>query len=124
MEFRRLGQHRALKLPQRSLLIMDDEARLAWQHYIPHRKSDVVNSIIIPRAAHRISFTFRQVDYRIPLMLFRAYVLCLCAGNQPPHLGSQSLKISSPAAFNHTTSLLRVYLSFHILSHQYSPAQT
>ncbi|KAK9865001.1 hypothetical protein WJX84_004818 [Apatococcus fuscideae] len=30
-------------------------------HYIPHRKSDVVNSIIIPRAAHRISFTFRQV---------------------------------------------------------------
>lgn len=62
MEFRRQGQHRALKLPQRSLLIMDDEARLAWQHYIPHRKSDVVNSIIIPRAAHRISFTFRQVS--------------------------------------------------------------
>ena len=65
MEFRRLGEQRALKLPQRSLLIMHDEARLAWQHYIPHRKSDVVESIIIPRAAHRVSFTFRQVTLQL-----------------------------------------------------------
>ncbi|KAK9867667.1 hypothetical protein WJX84_002914 [Apatococcus fuscideae] len=60
IEFRRDGVHRALRLPARSLLIMADEARLAWQHYIPHRKSDIVNSIIIPRG-HRISLTFRQV---------------------------------------------------------------
>ena len=65
IEFRRDGVHRALRLPARSLLIMADEARLAWQHYIPHRKSDIVNSIIIPRG-HRISLTFRQVQESPP----------------------------------------------------------
>ncbi|GBG92992.1 hypothetical protein CBR_g58096, partial [Chara braunii] len=31
-------QRRAVFLPQRSLLVMLDEARYAWNHYIPHRK--------------------------------------------------------------------------------------
>lgn len=44
-----------------------DEARYAWQHYIPHRKSDLVASAsgagepeVVPRAERRVSFTFRQ----------------------------------------------------------------
>ncbi len=44
-----------------------DEARHAWQHYIPHRKSDLVASAsgageaeVVPRAERRVSFTFRQ----------------------------------------------------------------
>lgn len=45
-----------------------DEARYAWQHYIPHRKSDLVASAsgagepeVVHRAPRRVSFTFRQV---------------------------------------------------------------
>eukprot|EP00873_Tetraselmis_striata_P033272 jgi/Tetstr1/453536/TSEL_040504.t1 len=56
MEFRRDGERRALLLPRRSLLVMAGEARYAWAHYIPHRKSDVV-----PRPPRRVSFTFRKV---------------------------------------------------------------
>ncbi len=78
MEFRRQGEHRALKLPQRSLLIMDDEARLAWAHYIPHRKSDIVESIIVPRAARRISFTFRQVPTPAAACMVRCGVQAGC----------------------------------------------
>ncbi|PRW57369.1 alkylated DNA repair alkB-like protein 8 [Chlorella sorokiniana] len=69
MVFRRDGHSpRALFLPPRSLLVMADEARYAWQHYIPHRKSDLVASAggagepeVVPRAERRVSFTFRQV---------------------------------------------------------------
>jgi hypothetical protein len=31
------------------------------QHYIPHRKADWVNGQLMPRAARRVSLTFRQV---------------------------------------------------------------
>lgn len=31
-------ERRKLFLPQRSLLILSDEARYAWHHYIPHHK--------------------------------------------------------------------------------------
>lgn len=47
-----------------------DEARYAWQHYIPHRKSDLVASAsgagepeVVQRAQRRVSFTFRQVRH-------------------------------------------------------------
>lgn len=42
MEFRRGDERRSLALPPRSLLVMAGEARYAWAHYIPHRKSDVI----------------------------------------------------------------------------------
>ena len=42
MDFRRHGLRRGVALPPRSLLVMEGEARLAWAHYIPHRKSDRV----------------------------------------------------------------------------------
>ena len=61
MEFRREVERKALFLPPRSLLVMADEARYAWHHYIPHRRSDTVDGCVIPRAAKRVSFTFRKV---------------------------------------------------------------
>lgn len=61
MEFRRGGEQRALFLPPRSLLVMADEARYAWHHYIPHRRSDPLDGQAVPRAASRVSFTFRKV---------------------------------------------------------------
>lgn len=61
MEFRRGAEQRALFLPPRSLLVMADEARYAWHHYIPHRRSDPLDGEAVPRAASRVSFTFRKV---------------------------------------------------------------
>ena len=61
MDFRRQGVRRGLALPPRSLLVMDGEARLAWAHYIPHRKADLIaGQGWVPRG-RRISLTFRQV---------------------------------------------------------------
>ena len=61
MDFRRHGLRRGVALPPRSLLVMDGEARLAWAHYIPHRKSDHVQGAgWVPRG-RRVSLTFRQV---------------------------------------------------------------
>ena len=46
------------------------EARYCWQHYIPHRKSDLVAAAqpggapqAVPRAQRRVSFTFRQASF-------------------------------------------------------------
>lgn len=61
MELRRGTEQRALFLTPRSLLVMADEARYAWHHYIPHRRSDTVDGQSVPRAASRVSFTFRKV---------------------------------------------------------------
>ncbi len=60
MEMRKDGEHRAIYLPARSLLIMAGASRYEWLHYIPHRKSDVVQGAAIPRQ-RRVSFTFRKV---------------------------------------------------------------
>ena len=62
MEMRKGSEKRAVYLPARSLLIMSGPARYEWQHYIPHRKSDRVCGISIPRAHRRVSLTFRQVS--------------------------------------------------------------
>lgn len=37
-------ERKALFLPQRSLLIMSEEARYAWHHYIPHHKVWFLNA--------------------------------------------------------------------------------
>jgi hypothetical protein len=51
-----------------SWCLLAGAARYCWQHYIPHRKSDLVAAAEpggppeqIPRAQRRVSFTFRQV---------------------------------------------------------------
>ncbi|CAK9870761.1 unnamed protein product [Sphagnum jensenii] len=54
-------ERKALFLPQRSLLIMSEEARYAWYHYIPHHKLDDINGQIVSRGPRRVSFTFRKV---------------------------------------------------------------
>lgn len=61
MEMRKDGDHRAIYLPPRSLLIMAGASRYEWLHYIPHRKSDVVCGVTVPRSQRRVSFTFRKV---------------------------------------------------------------
>ena len=63
MEMRLGSQHRAIYLPPRSLLVMAGPARYQWQHYIPHRKSDMVDGMRLPRAPRRVSLTFRQVCF-------------------------------------------------------------
>ncbi len=61
----RRGERRALALPPRSLLVLGGEARLAWHHYIPQRKTDPApGGIRAPRAARRVSLTFRQARAR------------------------------------------------------------
>ena len=61
MEFRQAAASRALLVPARSLLVMGGESRLAWAHYIPHRKGDWVDGALVPRPQRRVSLTFRMV---------------------------------------------------------------
>lgn len=56
-------QCRSIFLPERSLLVLLDEARYRWHHYIPHRKVDFVGGRSIQRKQRRVSFTFRKVRH-------------------------------------------------------------
>ena len=60
MDFRCGEARRALALPPRSLMVMANEARYAWQHCIPHRKADAVSGARIARAPRRVSLTLRR----------------------------------------------------------------
>lgn len=60
MDFRRNEQRHVLRLEPRSLFILNDDARYRWTHSIANRKSDLVNSLRVPRS-RRISLTFRTV---------------------------------------------------------------
>ena len=78
-------ERHAIALPRRSMLALAAEARYEWQHYIPHRKRDVVlvsgdvsdpdagavssgdagfatrgRTASVPRAPRRVSLTFRE----------------------------------------------------------------
>jgi len=68
MEMRKGGEHRAVYLPPRSLLIMSGASRYEWLHYIPHRKSDMVQGLAVPRSQRRVSFTFRKVLPPYPVL--------------------------------------------------------
>ncbi len=64
MVFRRDGEQRAVYLPPRSLMVMGGESRWAWEHYIPHRKSDVlVDGHRIQRQKRRVSLTYRSIRH-------------------------------------------------------------
>nr|AKM76732.1 RNA-binding (RRM/RBD/RNP motifs) family protein [Monsonia marlothii] len=52
---------KAIYLPPRSMLLLSEEARYAWHHYIPHHKIDMVNDNVIKRSSRRVSFTLRKV---------------------------------------------------------------
>jgi alkylated DNA repair dioxygenase AlkB len=62
MDFRELatGRQEALLLARRSLLILSDDARYAWQHGIARRKSDRWQGVRMPRS-RRLSITFRTL---------------------------------------------------------------
>ena len=82
MEFRRAGHaHRPLFLPPRSLLIMAGESRLAWQHYIPHRKRDLIRTASGPEAGEGADVLRRQRQRRVSLTLrcVRKEGRCGCA---------------------------------------------
>ena len=54
------GAKSSMLLEPRSLLVLSDDARYAWQHGIAARKSDRYDGHLISRA-RRISLTFRKV---------------------------------------------------------------
>lgn len=56
-------ERKAIFLPSRSLLVLSEEARYAWHHYIPHHKVDIINGERICRSSRRVSFTFRKVRF-------------------------------------------------------------
>jgi len=62
MRFERLsdGSSIDVRLPERSLAVLTDDARHQWTHAIPARKSDVVDGVRVPRH-RRVSVTFRSV---------------------------------------------------------------
>ncbi|PNF31432.1 hypothetical protein B7P43_G04066 [Cryptotermes secundus] len=66
MEFRHQdGRVSPVILPQRSLLIMSEEARYAWSHGITPRKMDVIptknGDLTVQQRGDRTSFTFRFI---------------------------------------------------------------
>nr|AKM76726.1 RNA-binding (RRM/RBD/RNP motifs) family protein [Francoa sonchifolia] len=52
---------KSIYLPPRSMLLLSEEGRYAWHHYIPHHKIDMVNNSTIKRGSRRVSFTLRKV---------------------------------------------------------------
>jgi alkylated DNA repair dioxygenase AlkB len=60
MDFRHATTDRKahLLLEPRSLLVLSDEARYAWEHGIAPRKKDVWQGLRVPRG-RRLSVTFR-----------------------------------------------------------------
>jgi alkylated DNA repair protein alkB family protein 8 len=67
MAFRRGGAARALALPPRSLVVLEGEARLVWEHGIPARKSDpLAGGGEARRAPRRVSLTFRRARRGAP----------------------------------------------------------
>ena len=65
MQFDRAGSthwlKRSIYLPQRSLMVMSDDARYQWRHGIASRRSDVVDGVRVCRR-RRVSVTFRIVE--------------------------------------------------------------
>jgi len=61
------GRYPAIFLPRRSVLLISEDARYFWQHYIPHRKWDLVHvhGSSLPERVYRddirMSLTFRKV---------------------------------------------------------------
>lgn len=62
MEFAKEGKKLNVILEQRSMIIIQSDARLHWTHSIPSRKSDIINGVSRQRS-RRVSMTFRKVTF-------------------------------------------------------------
>ncbi|GJV31280.1 alkylated DNA repair protein AlkB homolog 8 isoform X1 [Tanacetum coccineum] len=77
---------KAIYLPPRSMLLLSGEGRYAWQHYIPHRKIDMVRDTIIRRVSRGVSFTFRKhLAFLQVRQVFVEYPLRLCKQRRLAH---------------------------------------
>jgi hypothetical protein len=54
------ARHKAVRLPRRSLLVLEGEARLAWMHGIGSRKNEKLGGVVVERQ-RRVSLSFRRV---------------------------------------------------------------
>lgn len=93
MVFRKENEQKAIYLPPRSLLIMQGESRWAWEHYIPHRKSDILESgETVFRSTRRVSLTCRSVR-RVPCSCpFPTYCDSQLASIPPTRMGEREGK--------------------------------
>lgn len=66
-------QRRSILLSERSLLVLMDEARYRWHHYIPHHKVDFICGKEVRRNQRRVSFTFRKVRHGPCNCTFRGF---------------------------------------------------
>lgn len=60
MRFTKAKEVIDIEVPRRSMYVMQDDARLKWQHSIPPRKKDKVDGEIQHRS-RRVSITYRKV---------------------------------------------------------------
>ena len=93
MIFRKDGEQRGLYLPPRSLLLMQKESRWAWEHYIPHRKSDMVEHCqVVPRSDRRVSLTFRSIRHGPCSCPYPAYCDSQLASIPPTRMGEEMME--------------------------------
>ncbi|KAH9255091.1 hypothetical protein BASA81_006850 [Batrachochytrium salamandrivorans] len=74
-----------LWVPRRAVLLMEGPSRFAFSHGIASRKSDLVDGVVVPRGARRVSLTFRII--RVPEG---------CACDYPDTCEAQELKMKPP----------------------------
>lgn len=86
-------ERKAIFLPSRSLLVLSEEARYAWHHYIPHHKVDIINGERICRSSRRVSFTFRKVRFGPCNCRFQQY--CDSQSQVIDSLGQPELKTAN-----------------------------
>lgn len=60
MQFTNLDENQEIYLENRSLILLQDDARYKWKHSIPARKSDKIFGKSVSRS-RRISLTFRNI---------------------------------------------------------------
>jgi len=86
----------ALLLPARSLLVMRGEARYAWSHAIPARRTDWVDARLTERPARRVSATCRIVRAATPAHPAGDLAACRCVWKSVCKSQSVSHDVMSP----------------------------
>lgn len=91
----------SIHIPRRSLLVLRGEARFAWSHAIPSRKTDLIDEAVSFRAT-RLSITVRCVRSPVnrPSHVCRCVwpSVCLRSASKPPELFSPVLKCLADTA--------------------------
>lgn len=85
MEFRRGEDVRMVRIPRRSIMFIQDEARYGWTHGIVPRKYDLLpgDPPHVNSRTERVSFTFRKVRPNHPC---QCEFSSLCDSQIKPHL--------------------------------------